>query len=590
MAEEQISIMVRLRGALRARKDADQVANAVDNIGDQADQTSRRLDRMNVSSGRAMKALRGMGSASNSTRVNLGPFSTSLRLVPVAIGGIELAAKRATPALLSLTEAAATTAGGAGAAGGVGLLALGQASVVAKLGLGGLEKALGGNRKAIDHLNPRMRGLYRTVHTETRKLRRESQRGLMPGLSAGTRSASRNFGIVNQLARRTGATLGGVAQDAGGLFGSKSFGADLQTVGKSNTVILDRLGHAGINLADAFRQVAVEASPLARSLAQNALQGTKTIDVWAKNSRASGRMARFFREARTELGLLGSIGSHAGRGIINLFGAQDVDGTRTLRNFDRLTADFERWTNNPATRRSVGDAIVGEIPKAVGSLMTAIASNLPQAGVLGARTFFNGFMHADVWGKLLAGGFLAKKLGLFGVGKNLLTGGKGGKGGIAGALLGGAGRGSSPANPMWVAMVGGGKNAVEDAAKKGGIGATLAALGRKAIRVPGVVEGGAVAVGAPIANELDKLVTHAIFGQNNAPGNPLVGPNNARTMIENAVRGAVHGGGRPAGALPAPQGPFGNGTLSVTAPVTLNGREIARAEHQYRVKQRARRG
>jgi hypothetical protein len=432
---DDVTIRIRLRDALRFKHDADRSARAIDNIGDQASQAARKIARLNA--------------ASSKTRVNFGPFSTSMRGGALAVGAMALGIQRLTPALLGAAEATATMAGGAGAAGGVGLLALAQAGGVATLGIKGLTDALGGNQKALKGLDPSMRSFFDTLHTKQQRLQKTASSSMLPGLAAGAQSASKNFGVLNSLVGSTGRTLGGLGADAGGLLGSAGFGRDLRTVGNANVRIIDNLGHAGLNLADGFRHVAVEAAPLAEWLSRDALEGSKLIDVWLANARASGKLSRFFREARTELSLLGSAGGHLGRGVLNLFGAHDVDGTRTLRSLDQVTARFERWTRLTSTQRNVGDAIVAEIPKAVGALMTAVANNLPAAGALGARTFINGFMHADAWGKLLAGGFLAKKLGVFKLGKGILSGG--GAGGAVGKAF--ASRGATPANPMFVAVV-----------------------------------------------------------------------------------------------------------------------------------------
>src|SRR5689334_15145254 len=106
--EDNVSIRVRLRGALEAARDAHKVSRAIDDIGDKASKTARRLALMNA--------------ASSKTRVGFGPFSTSMRAAPLAIGAVTLAAGKAVPALLGLAEATATVGGGGAAAGGVGFL------------------------------------------------------------------------------------------------------------------------------------------------------------------------------------------------------------------------------------------------------------------------------------------------------------------------------------------------------------------------------------------------------------------------------------------------------------------------------------
>jgi hypothetical protein len=125
----------------------------------------------------------------------------------------------------------------------------------------------------------------------------------------------------------------------------------------TNVRIIGNLGHATLDLADAARHLLVEAGPLAEWLSQNAAQGAKLTDEWVKNKRATGDLSKFFQRARGDLTLLASIGGHAGRGILNLFGAQDVDGTKTLASLNGIFARFEQWSNEPggAGRGRQGD-------------------------------------------------------------------------------------------------------------------------------------------------------------------------------------------------------------------------------------------
>jgi hypothetical protein len=282
------------------------------------------------------------------------------------------------------------------------------------------------------------------------KLRQTAGEGLLSGAGKGLKSAAGNFGVLNRIARATSGTLGGLAADAGKRLGSKSFGADLGTLGMTNVRIIGNLGHATLDLADAARHLLVEAGPLAEWLSQNAAQGAKLTDEWVKNKRATGDLSKFFQRARGDLTLLASIGGHAGRGILNLFGAQDVDGTKTLASLNGIFARFEQWSSSPAVRGGVGKAIADQIPNAAGAIASVLASTMGAAAPKAAEVFLKAFLNADAWGKLLIGGVLAKKLGLTKIVTGALGGVIGGKGPAAAALS----RGATPANPMWVQMVG----------------------------------------------------------------------------------------------------------------------------------------
>lgn len=432
---DNVDVHVRLRDKAKFKHDARDSADSIDDIGDAGDRAARKLGALSV--------------ASTNTRLNLGPFSTTMRGGVIAVGAMAIGVERLTPGLVGLAEATASVVGGGAAAGGVGLLALGQGAGVAALGLHGLSDALGGNEEAIRRLAPEARELFDMLSQERDTLQGLAQGGLLPGLTEGGQAAMRNAGVIRAIVQDTARMLGGLAREGGNMLGSPEWGRDLQTVGAANVEILDSLGGAGLHLADALRHVAVEASPLAKWLAESAESGSRMVELWARDARASGDMARFFADSRRNLELIASIGGHGGRGIINLFGAQDVDGTRTLANLDRLMARFERWTSSPAVRNGLGDAIVAEIPDAMGAASDMIARTLVEAAPKAAELFIDGFIEADAWGKLLMGGWLFRKLGGFKAAGGLL--GKTGMPGTAGLT----GKGGSPANPLWVAVVNG---------------------------------------------------------------------------------------------------------------------------------------
>lgn len=571
---DDVSIRIRLRDALPFRKDAKQAANAIDDIGDEASQAARKIQRLNA--------------ATSGTRVSLGPFTTGMRGGALAVGAAVLGVEKFTPAVLSAAEATATMAGGAGAAGGVGLLALAQGAGVAKLGLSDLTAALGGNKEAMGNLAPRYWFLFDTLTEKTDKLRKHAGRAIMPGLEKGVNSALKSFPELNRVVGDTSNVLGGITADAGKLVGSRAFGRDLFKIGESNTRVIWNLGHAGIYLADSFRHVAVEAGPLTRWLSKATMEGARSADVWALNARNSGEMAHFFREARHDLSLLASAGGHTGRGLISLFGANDVDGTRTLRSLDRVTGRFEHWTNSPAVRRNVGDAIVAEIPQAVATVMDAVAETMPKAAGRAVGVFWHTFTSADVGGKLLGGAWLASKLGVGKLGRNLAADLLGRRGGPLAALT--RSRGMTPVNPLFVAVVNPG-------GLPGGKGPpspiTTGGKGPWWSRVPlGAAAGGAAAGASVVGGALfaTDLLDQLING-------PHMTPDQARASQRKAVQDLglapkvqhLDAQGFPTPGTPTTRDYKAQLPRPTAIPIQLDGRELGRGSIRWSERRQARR-
>lgn len=589
--DDDLLIRLRALGARPFKRDVDKSARSLDNFGDQAGQAARKLGQLNKASAQG--------------RVNIGPVSTSARVGAVAVGALALATGKAATSVLGLAEATATLAGGAGVAGGVGLTALGQGMGVVTLATQNLSDALSGNEDALAKLTPaqaKFVGQLQEMQPMLDKLRGSAAGGLLGGAGKGIKSASANFGVLNRIIGSTSKVLGGLAEDAGKTLGSKGFGQDLGTLGAANVHIIDDLGHSTLDLADAARDLLVEGAPLAQWLAKDARAAAALTKEWIRNKRETGELSKFFRRARQDLALLGSAGGHGTRGLINLFGAQDVDGTKTLRSLDQILAKFEEWSKSPAVKGGVGQAVIDQIPKAAGGIASALAKTFGAAAPLAAQIFLKSFLNADAWGKILIGGVVAKKLGLGKIASKAVGGALGSKGPAAGLIA----RGSSPANPMWVRVAG--------TAGLGGKGGKLGSV---------VLTAGAVFLAGELAQPfIDKGVSGANSALNKARHSSHRRIRGAATGVESSPLGALLGGARaikrihdlipglagggtinragsvmvgergpemlslPRGAQvnPLPAFPL----IQVTTPVVVSNREIARAVHTFDRDEKAR--
>ena len=431
-SRDSIEMRLKLQRAREFQRGVNKSARAVDNLGDQASQAARKMMKLNA--------------ASAKTRISLGPFTTSMRFAGIAVGGFMLAVQQAVPLTLSLGEAIVTMGAGAGGAALVGLTAFGQAAVVTSFGLKDLSDALGGNETALKRLGPEARDLFNTLNKAQNTLKVTTNANLFPGLQAGAKSAMRNLPVINKIVGQTATVIGGLGRDAGRMIGSKAWGKDMAVVGHRNTKIIDNLGHAGLHLADAARHIVVEAGPLAEWMSKMILRGSKLTEEWIKNKRQTGELSKFFKRAKTDIRLLASATGHLTGGVLNLFGHQDIDGTNTLRNLDRLTAKFDAWTRSIAGK-PLGPELQKQMEKGLAGLASFVGAHLGQAGSVAAGAFWRAFWAADVWGKGITAAFILGKLGL---GKSVLgaagklilaafglgAAGKGGKGGVAGKAAG----------------------------------------------------------------------------------------------------------------------------------------------------------
>lgn len=199
--------------------------------------------------------------------------------------------------------------------------------------------------------------------------------------------------------------------------------------------------------------------------------------------------------------------NHAANGINQAFSRTDISldkkfqlaGHSLRTHMGPVVADFEAGLKAAHLDDRLSDAVTWAVPK--------IAHAAATGGWQVAEAFGTAFIKADPLGQLLIGGYLLKKLGAGGALKKglggLLAGKKGG--GVTDLLTG---RGSTPMNPLFVAVVNdlpgaGGKGTVLDdiLGKKGGKTAKEAGwLKRVARKLPlGGAAGGAARIAGSTA-------------------------------------------------------------------------------------------
>lgn len=413
-------------------------------------------------------------------------------------------------------------------------------------------------QQAMQNLPPRAQHFVKfltDLRPRFKALREAAGEGLFPGLETGITSAVRNLPIVQKLFGDTGKALGDLSVEAGEAFGSRGWGRDMEVQGDRNVTTITRLGHAVMSIVEAIRHYTLASGRLQDFLTRGTEAWAKNREESAKAARETGRAADFFDHTITVMKLLSDIGQNVWHTIRNIGDASNDSasgGDRLLRKLRELTAGMEEWTGSAegqsriagffdAVRaatarvaRAVGNLIqrykdlrsegktqlealsiiMGEtISKAVENAVRLMAEHGPRV----AKAFVEGFLAADIWGKLFIGGWLLSRLGgrrgigavggrIGGMIADSLAGGLAGK--LGGGRIGGPGgvlsklgeRGSSPANPVYVEDVtgtpGGGTLPGSRAPGRGagalgllGVGGPLGAFAIGAITVGSIATG-----------------------------------------------------------------------------------------------------
>jgi hypothetical protein len=351
---EELQAKTRRRDAFRAQLGADfdpKAFNAYDRELRRVEKSTRDVQR---SSGDANASVAQLGVTMRKmfdSTAKIGSVGLAAQgLSAVGAGGAAAVAGLAPVAgALAAYPALATAAGQ-----GLGVVKLATAGVTQAVG--GLNEELDRNSKAFKHLTPEGQKFaiqLDKMKAPLRELATTAQRGLVPGIETGLRSAIRNVDVLERGVGRTSKVLGGLAGDAGRLLGTRGFGKDLETQMRRNDVTIRRAGEGGLNLANALRHVVIEAGPLVNWMTRLGLKFTEVIEKQAKAGRESGALGRFFEQTRIQASRLIRIGTDLGAALINIGKAAYPLGNDLLGSLTKTVAKFREWTDSAGGQNAI---------------------------------------------------------------------------------------------------------------------------------------------------------------------------------------------------------------------------------------------
>lgn len=280
-----------------------------------------------------------------------------------------------------------------------------------------------------------------------RNLRAHASAGLLPGVERGTNAALKNVPVWERAIDRVSAALGRGAEAQGRFLGQRSTGQDLDKMFASSARTIDQASTASIHWERGLLNVGVAARPLVDWLGRMDVHLSRVFEHWAQGGRESGKLERFFKRTEVTTERVVRILWNLGAALVNIGSeGRKAWGGDMLKNMDTATKHLREWTESKSGRaeltdwfttwrrrwEAVGDAIsfvvgryrelrkegktTGEalsimladtISKAIPIAIKAVAERAPHI----AEAFVQGFLAANVWGKLAIGGWLLAKLG-----------------------------------------------------------------------------------------------------------------------------------------------------------------------------------
>jgi hypothetical protein len=376
------------RQAKQTDKAIDKLGDRLDRVGsdkqlkqmDQVDRQIRSIDRDSRTfaggsggGGRLRSTLQGAGDDSDrlSTKLarvgislaSIGKIFQALKLPLIVAGvvalvqGVSALAGGLVALLPQLTDVA-----GVAAALPASLAGIGIAAISVKLALGGMGAALKGTKGAMAQLTPQAREFVRTLKELKpigRSLRNSAQAGLLPGLTEALTQLKGGVPMAQRLLKRGGATVGGIADRAATAFTQPGFMRDLEGIGNQGLTVVNRLGSAFINVAEAIRHVAVVARPFTDWLTKTILGWTQMWEVSARAGRQTGEMSRFFDRTRASLETFGSILSNLWGTFRGIGKAARPLGEDLWESADKATDRWDRFANSLAGQNQLREYFDG---------------------------------------------------------------------------------------------------------------------------------------------------------------------------------------------------------------------------------------
>lgn len=264
-----------------------------------------------------------------------------------------------------------------------GAAALGQGLAVVKLGLGDVGKALGGNKNALKALNPEQRAFLKDLKASKKEiagLGRAASKGLLPGFSDALKNVGPVIDRLKPIFKSTGQVIGSLADQGARLV--RSWGKDLNRVGRLNVQTIGALGNAALSLVDALKNVLIAGRPLVHWFNELIVKGASWVQTQAAAGRESGKMAKFFEHTRAVLTTLGHTIANVSKGLFNIFKGGVPLGNDMLANLEKLTKKFADWSDSTKGKNQISDffkrvkgplyeviGLTGDLSSAIGRLL-----------------------------------------------------------------------------------------------------------------------------------------------------------------------------------------------------------------------------
>lgn len=340
-------------GTPRQLRTMDQTERELRAVRTSATGVSGEMRELGQQSTHAERRVRSLGSAVRTAGITLAAFGKIVNVLkwPALIAG----AGAATQAIAGLGGAAVaampalTDLGGAA----IGLVpiyvGLGAAVGTTALAMGGLKEAAGGNREALKRLTPEARAFLEVLKQQRRMvtgIRRESQRGLFPGLTDALSLAPRAQHTMRKIARQQGEAVGDLAWSGAQKFTDPQVLRQMETLSAQSSRAFGGAARGGMDLAIALVEVTTAAEPFTDWMTNAIEDMAELVREEARVGRQTGELEAYFDRTRRRLQQFGRIGEDVFHTVGNVMDSARDAGDDLWRSIERGADRMEKWTGS----------------------------------------------------------------------------------------------------------------------------------------------------------------------------------------------------------------------------------------------------
>ncbi|KQC39246.1 hypothetical protein UK82_06285 [Frankia sp. ACN1ag] len=344
-------------------------------VGDEADRTGRRLNDVS-DSGRGFPEL----------NARLAGMAEGMRSAAERSAGLAVTMGTTAVKLLAGAQAAAqigSTLAQAGAGAGV----LAPALLTGAQALGTLKLVSDEAGRQLKQLQPQFDGI-----------KKAAEGAFGPQFNVAVKTFASNLPVVREGVRQTAKVFGDLSVTAAKVFSGPAFRKDLADIMTANAAATANLGFAGLDMAEAFFDVAVAAKAVWVGLTRNLNVGADSIAQWVAAKRASGELTAAIQNGANTIGNIVTSLWNFGVGVKALFSAISADGVNLSDNLLTMSQRFRDWATSAQVTGTV-TALFQGLRTAASLARTAISDAATEV----ATGFANGEVAPGLTG--LAGGF-----------------------------------------------------------------------------------------------------------------------------------------------------------------------------------------